>query len=136
VRSSTSSLAAAELASTSQGPGFALAKGQKSGLVGAKAKRMAFIAANGLLILVPSALFLASKARAGGFDETFYGVRRPAEWNLSTNYASREAGGPAEEGDDASNVLGVSFCSAERKSGTRRSEKPATSDHTISFGCP
>lgn len=55
--------------------GFALAKGQKTGPIGAKAKRMPFIAANGLLILIPSALFLASKARAGVFDTTFYGVQ-------------------------------------------------------------
>jgi hypothetical protein len=28
-----------------------------------------------LLVLVPSALFLASKANAGSFDNTFYGVQ-------------------------------------------------------------
>ena len=32
---------------------------------------MPFIAANGLLILIPSALFLAAKARAGEFDASF-----------------------------------------------------------------
>lgn len=57
------------------GTGFALAKGQRSGLVGTKQKRMPFIAANGLLVLIPAALFLAAKARAGAFDATFYTVQ-------------------------------------------------------------
>src|SRR5262245_14954742 len=39
--------------------GAALAKGQQRGLVGAKAKRMPIITANGLLVILPSALFLA-----------------------------------------------------------------------------
>ncbi|MGO9773237.1 MAG: hypothetical protein ACLPSW_27565, partial [Roseiarcus sp.] len=38
-------------------------------------KRMPFIAANGVLILIPSALFLASKASAGVFDTSFYAVQ-------------------------------------------------------------
>ena len=33
------------------------------------------IAANGILILIPSAWFLASKARATEFDTTFYAVQ-------------------------------------------------------------
>jgi hypothetical protein len=57
------------------GSGFRLARGQRAGLIGAKLKRMPLIAANGLLVLVPSALFLASKANAGSFDNTFYGVQ-------------------------------------------------------------
>ena len=57
------------------GSGFALAKGRRAGLVGAKLKRMPLIAANGLLVLIPSALFLASKARAGEFDTAFYAVQ-------------------------------------------------------------
>ncbi len=40
------------------GSGFALSKGRRAGLVGAKAKRMPLIAANGILVLIPSALFL------------------------------------------------------------------------------
>lgn len=55
--------------------GFVLARGQKQGRLGAKARRMPFIAANGLLVLVPSALFLADRARAGVFDRAFYGVQ-------------------------------------------------------------
>jgi hypothetical protein len=44
-------------------------------LIGAKFKRMPFIAANGILILIPSALFLAFKARAAEFDTVFYAVQ-------------------------------------------------------------
>ncbi len=36
---------------------------------------MPYIAANGILILIPSALFLASKAKAAEFDTTFYAVQ-------------------------------------------------------------
>lgn len=57
------------------GSGFALAKGRRGGLIGAKIKRMPLIAANGILILIPSALFLASKARAAEFDTIFYAVQ-------------------------------------------------------------
>jgi hypothetical protein len=57
------------------GTGFALAKGRRAGLVGAKIKRMPVIAANGILILIPSALFLAVKANAGEFDGSFYAVQ-------------------------------------------------------------
>jgi hypothetical protein len=55
--------------------GFALAKGRRAGAIGAKIKRMPFIAANGVLVLIPSALFLASKARAGQFDASFDAVQ-------------------------------------------------------------
>ncbi|MFT4194111.1 hypothetical protein [Ottowia sp.] len=57
------------------GAGFALAKGRKGGLVGAKIKRMPWIAGNGVLILIPSALFLAAKVKASEFDGVFYGVQ-------------------------------------------------------------
>lgn len=57
------------------GSGFALAKGRRGRLVDAKRKRMPIIAANGVLILIPAALFLALKARAGEFDAAFYGVQ-------------------------------------------------------------
>ncbi len=57
------------------GSGFFLSKGQRTGLVGTKLKRMPFIAANGLLVLIPAALFLAAKAKAGEFDATFYTVQ-------------------------------------------------------------
>jgi hypothetical protein len=57
------------------GSGFVLSNGRRVGLVGAKLKRMPIIAANGTLVLIPSALFLASKARAAEFDGSFYAVQ-------------------------------------------------------------
>jgi hypothetical protein len=57
------------------GSGFVLAKGRRAGLVGAKIKRMPLIAANGILVLIPSALFLAFKAKAAEFDAVFYTVQ-------------------------------------------------------------
>jgi hypothetical protein len=57
------------------GSGFKLAKGQRTGAIGAKLGRMPIIAANGLLVLIPSALLLASKASEGSFDTSFYGVQ-------------------------------------------------------------
>ncbi|MCB6179854.1 hypothetical protein LHP98_17165 [Rhodobacter sp. Har01] len=63
------------LLATAGGTGFRLAKGRTAGPVGVKRKRMPFIAANGVLVLVPSALFLASKAQAGALDAAFYAVQ-------------------------------------------------------------
>ena len=60
---------------TAGGTGFVLSKGDSAGVIGTKLKRMPFIAVNGLLVLIPAALFLASKARAGEFDTAFYGVQ-------------------------------------------------------------
>jgi hypothetical protein len=57
------------------GSGLSLAKGRRAGLIGAKLRRMPFIAANGILVLVPAALFLAAKARMGEFDTAFYAVQ-------------------------------------------------------------
>lgn len=57
------------------GTGISLAKGRRAGLIGTKFKRMPFIAGNGILILIPSALFLASKAQAAEFDTIFYAVQ-------------------------------------------------------------
>ena len=57
------------------GTGFSLVGGRAKGLAATKLKRMPVIAGNGLLILVPSALFLAWKASAGEFDAAFYGVQ-------------------------------------------------------------
>jgi hypothetical protein len=57
------------------GSGFALAKGRRAGLICAKARRMRMVAANGILVLIPAALFLASKAKAGEFDSAFYAVQ-------------------------------------------------------------
>jgi hypothetical protein len=57
------------------GGGFAAARGRTGGVVGKKQKRMPIIAANGVLVLIPSALFLAAKARGGEFDGWFYAMQ-------------------------------------------------------------
>lgn len=51
--------------------GFSLGKGWKSPVVARKKWRMRIIAANGLLVLVPSAILLSSFAAAGRFDNFF-----------------------------------------------------------------
>jgi hypothetical protein len=55
--------------------GFAMSRGAGTGLVGKKKKRMAFIGANGLLILLPAAIMLDQWSAAGNFDITFYLVQ-------------------------------------------------------------
>ena len=55
--------------------GFFLSKSRQGRLVAVKKKRMPFIAATGLLILVPCAIFLNQWAAAGIFDTTFYLVQ-------------------------------------------------------------
>jgi hypothetical protein len=57
------------------GSGFALSKSRPGRLVEAKKKRMPFIAGNGLLILVPSAILLSRWAAVGAFDGPFYLVQ-------------------------------------------------------------
>ena len=57
------------------GSGMSLGQGRTDTGVLIKKKRMPFIAMNGLLVLVPSAFFLASKAKAGTFDVAFYAVQ-------------------------------------------------------------
>jgi len=51
--------------------GFSLGKGWKNLVVARKKQRMRIIAANGLLVLVPSAFLLSSLADAGRFDSLF-----------------------------------------------------------------
>ena len=55
--------------------GFRLAGKMRGPLVAAKRRRMPIIAANGIVVLIPCALFLASKAEAGAFDASFYAVQ-------------------------------------------------------------
>lgn len=55
--------------------GFALGKTHKGRLLKQKKKRMSFIGGNGLLVMIPSALFLYNKAAAGEFDEVYYMVQ-------------------------------------------------------------
>ena len=57
------------------GSGFALGKGRKGRLIEEKKKRMPLIGANGLLIMIPSAIFLNIKAADGAFDAWFYAVQ-------------------------------------------------------------
>ena len=57
------------------GSGFALSRHRRGRLIDAKRRRMPIIAANGILILVPAALFLAFKANTGELDMWFYGVQ-------------------------------------------------------------
>ena len=57
------------------GSGPFLSKSRKGRLVDAKKKRMPFIAANGLLVLVPCAIVLDRWAAAGSFDTSFYAVQ-------------------------------------------------------------
>lgn len=55
--------------------GFSMGGKSSHRLIVAKRRRMAFIAAIGLLVLVPSAIFLALQAQAGSFDGSFYSVQ-------------------------------------------------------------
>jgi len=57
------------------GSGLFLAKSRRGRLVEHKKRRMPFIAANGLLVLVPCAIFLNRWASAGTFDAPFYFVQ-------------------------------------------------------------
>ena len=57
------------------GSGISLGRGRGDGGVLRKKRRMPIIAANGLLVLVPSAVFLAMKASAREFDGAFYAIQ-------------------------------------------------------------
>ena len=57
------------------GSGNVLSRGRRGGVLGTKMRRMQIIAANGVLVLIPAALFLASKAKAVEFDAVFYAVQ-------------------------------------------------------------
>jgi hypothetical protein len=57
------------------GSGYLMSKSRQGQLVETKKKRMPFIAANGLLVLIPSAIFLNSWAAEGAFDSTFFVVQ-------------------------------------------------------------
>lgn len=55
--------------------GFRMAGASTDPRVLKKKRRMPFIAGNGLLILVPAALYLAALASRGEFGNVFYGVQ-------------------------------------------------------------
>ncbi|WP_131667350.1 hypothetical protein [Psychrobacter pygoscelis] len=57
------------------GSGFIASKNRQGRLINHKKSRMRIIAVNGLIIMVPSAIFLNVKAAAGEFDIWFYGVQ-------------------------------------------------------------
>lgn len=57
------------------GSGFALAGKSRHPLILRKRRRMPFIAANGVLVLLPSAIWLHLRAQAGLFDRAFYAVQ-------------------------------------------------------------
>lgn len=57
------------------GSGMFLSTSRKGRLVESKKRRMPFIAANGLLVLVPCAIVLNRWASAGSFDAAFYAVQ-------------------------------------------------------------
>ncbi|MEM8796040.1 MAG: hypothetical protein AAGE61_10775 [Pseudomonadota bacterium] len=52
-----------------------LGRGRTGGIIERKSKRMPIVALNGLVILIPSALYLSFKAQAGSFDTAFYTVQ-------------------------------------------------------------
>ncbi len=55
--------------------GFKLGGAHPHPLAAAKRRRMPIIALNGLLVLVPAAVFLAQRAAAGRFDRCFVAVQ-------------------------------------------------------------
>ncbi|NLH82191.1 MAG: hypothetical protein GX458_15290 [Phyllobacteriaceae bacterium] len=55
--------------------GMRLSGGAEAGIAGRKMARMRIVAPNGVLVLVPAALFLAGRAAAGAFDGVFYAVQ-------------------------------------------------------------
>ena len=57
------------------GSGFLLSTSRGGRLVDAKKRRMRIIGANGLLVLLPSAILLDRWAAAGAFDVGFYAVQ-------------------------------------------------------------
>ncbi len=55
--------------------GARLSRGRSNELLVGKRRRMALLAANGLLLMVPMAIFLDAKASAAEFDTLFYAVQ-------------------------------------------------------------
>lgn len=69
------------------GSGFALSGTRKGNLLAAKKKRMQFIAANGLLILLPCAFYLYGKAAAGDMNASFYALQAVELVAGATNFS-------------------------------------------------
>lgn len=60
---------------TTGGSGFALSRTRKGWLHDKKRRRMAIIGSNGLIVMIPAAIFLNGKASAFEFDALFYAVQ-------------------------------------------------------------
>ena len=60
---------------TAGATGFKLSGPTPKGLVATKKRRMPFIALNGILILIPCAVYLQNQAAAGDFGTAFYAVQ-------------------------------------------------------------
>jgi hypothetical protein len=60
---------------TAGATGASLGRGWRLPEVARKSKRMKWIAANGLIVLLPSAVFLALRSADGRFDAVFYAVQ-------------------------------------------------------------
>jgi hypothetical protein len=67
--------------------GFALSRNRQGRLVSIKRKRMMFIAANGLLVLVPCVILLNLLAAQYRFDAVFYAVQTTEFLAGATNLA-------------------------------------------------
>lgn len=107
---------------TAGATGFKMAPNARKGPLGNKKKRMPFIALNGLLVLLPAALYLDYLAGAGRFDTQFYliqgaeliaGLINLALMGLNIrdglrlNRASRASGQTQQQGRDTSDDIGV-----------------------------
>lgn len=55
--------------------GFALSRGRSGRLLDAKKRRMPLLGLNGLLLMIPAALWLDHKAGLGEFDTAFYAIQ-------------------------------------------------------------
>jgi hypothetical protein len=91
------------------GSGMFLGRLRKGRLVDGKRKRMPFIAANGLLVLVPCAIALNRLAAAGTFDTAFYAVQVVELVAGSINFA----------------LMGLNVRDGLRMAGRLRPAKPA-----------
>lgn len=90
------------------GSGFSLSRSRQGRLVENKKRRMPFIAANGILLLVPSAIFLNLRAAQGLFDTRFYLVQALELLAGATNLA----------------LMGLNIRDGLRLSGRLRHNKP------------
>ncbi len=55
--------------------GFAMGGKSTFPILVAKRRRMPIIGVNGMLVLIPAAIFLSTKAQAGEFDAWFYAIQ-------------------------------------------------------------